>query len=291
MQAIIQYLLTGLSMGSVYAMVGLGFCVMWTAAKAVNFDFGQIFMLGGVLTVVLLDFGVPLVAAAVGAVAAAAVASGVIARVFIQPFNREANGTGWLLTTIAIGTMLEAAATALFGSEPRGLPTPLMVQPLRIGGAGIYPQELLLPAALVVVGVGLDLFYRKTMVGRAIRAVAFNRTAAGLVGIDADRITLLAFVLAGMLGGLAGVLIAPVIQASSSMGVIIGLKGFMAAIIAGIANARGVMVMGVLYGIAEKFIEAYLSTAARDAIGFSLMVMLLLLFPQGLFGRKIFSKV
>lgn len=291
MQAIIQYLLTGLSVGSVYAMVGLGFCVMWTAAKAVNFDFGQIFMLGGVLAVVLLNLGVPLIAAAIGAVIAAAVASGVIERVFIRPFNREANGTGWMLTTIAVGTMLESATTALFGSEPRGLPTPLMTQPLRIDGAGIYPQELLLPVALVVVGVGLDLFYRKTMVGRAMRAVAFNRTAAGLVGIDADRITLLAFVLAGMLGGLAGVLIAPVIQASSSMGAIIGLKGFMVAIIAGITNARGVVITGILYGIAEKFIEAYLSTAARDAIGFTLMVVLLLMFPQGLFGRKEFSKV
>jgi len=180
LQAIIQYLLTGLSVGSVYAMVGLGFCVMWTAAKAVNFDFGQIFMLGGVLAVVLLNLGVPLIAAAIGAVIAAAVASGVIERVFIRPFNREANGTGWMLTTIAVGTMLESATTALFGSEPRGLPTPLMTQPLRIDGAGIYPQELLLPVALVVVGVGLDLFYRKTMVGRAMRAVAFNRTAAGL---------------------------------------------------------------------------------------------------------------
>lgn len=94
-----------------------------------------------------------------------------------------------------------------------------------------------------------------------------------------------------MLGGLAGVLIAPVIQASSSMGAIIGLKGFMVAIIAGITNARGVVITGILYGIAEKFIEAYLSTAARDAIGFTLMVVLLLMFPQGLFGRKEFSKV
>jgi branched-chain amino acid transport system permease protein len=291
MEAIIQYLLTGLSVGSVYAMVGLGFYVMWSAAKAVNFTFGDIFMLGAVLTVVLMDQGLPMLLAAIIGVLIAAAAAAAIERGFVRPFNREANAIGWMLTTIAVGTMIESATTALFGSNPRGMPTPLVEQPIRIAGAGIYPQELLLPVALVVVAVALELFYRRTLLGRAMRAVAYNRTAAGLVGIDADRITLIAFGLAGLLGAGAGLLIGPVIQASSTMGAIIGLKGFMVAIIAGIANARGVVIAGVLYGVTEKFIEGYLSTGARDAIGFTLMVLLLLLFPQGLFGKKEFSKV
>ena len=291
MEAALQYLLTGLSAGSVYAMVGLGFYVMWTAAKAVNFTFGDIFMAGPVLTLVLRDFGVPLLLAALVAIAVCAALAAAIERNFIRPFNKEVNGVGWMLTTIAVGTMLEAGTTALFGSNPRGMPTALTATPLRIGGAGIYPQELLLPVALVVVAGALEFFYRRTLLGRAMRAVAWNRTAAGLVGIDADRITLLAFGLAGALGAVAGVLIAPVSQVSSTMGAIIGLKGFLVAIIAGIANARGVVICGVLYGVSEKFIEGYLSTAARDAIGFSLMVLLLLLFPHGLFGRKEFSKV
>jgi len=291
MEAALQYLLTGLSVGSVYAMVGLGFYVMWTAAKAVNFNYGDIFMLGAVLTVVLLDYGVPLLPAAALAIVGSAVLAAFIERFFVRPFNHEANAIGWMLTTIAIGTMIESAATALFGSNPRGLPTPLIEQPIRIAGSGIYPQELLLPVALVLVAGGLEFFYRRTLTGRAMRAVAYNRTAAGLVGIDADRITLLAFGLAGVLGALAGVLIGPVIQASSTMGAIIGLKGFLVAIIAGIANARGVVIAGICYGIVEKFIEGYLSTGARDAIGFSLMVLLLLLFPQGLFGKQEFRKV
>jgi branched-chain amino acid transport system permease protein len=303
-EASLQYLLTGVSVGSVYAMVGLGFYVMWTAAKAVNLpahprssgfrsaiNYGDIFMLGAVLTVVLRDVGVPLLAAAGLAILAAALLSGAIERGFVRPFNKEANAIGWMLTTIAVGTMLEAGTTALFGSNPRGLPTPLTASPLRIGGAGIYPQELLLPAALVVVAGALEFFYRRTLLGRAMRAVAYNRTAAGLVGIDADQITLFAFALAGAMGATAGVLIGPVIQVASTMGAIIGLKGFLVAIIAGIANARGVVICGVLYGVLEKFIEGYLSTAARDAIGFSLMVLLLLLFPQGLFGRRAFAKV
>jgi branched-chain amino acid transport system permease protein len=286
---VLAYFLTGLSVGIVYAMVGLGFYVMWSAAKAVNFNFGDLFMLGAVLTVVQSDLGVPLVAAAALSILAVAAVSAAIERGFVRPFNREANAVGWMLTTIAVGTMLEASTTALFGSNPRGLPTPLMERPIRLAGAGIYPQELLLPVALLVVATGLEFFYRRTVTGRALRAVAYNRIAAGLVGIDADRITLLAFALAGSLGALSGVLIGPVIQVSSTMGAIVGLKGFLVAIIAGIANARGVVIAGVLYGIAEKFIEACLSTAARDAIGFSLMV--LLLFPQGVFGKKEFQKV
>ena len=291
MEAILQYVLTGLSVGSVYAMVALGFYVMWSAAKAVNFTYGDVFMLGGVITVVLVEMGLPLLLAGGGALALAALAGAVIERVFVRPFNREANAIGWMLTTIAVGIMLESFITITYGPLGRPLQTPFVEQPLRIGGAGIYPQELILPVALIVVTLALEGFYRRTVLGRAMRAVAFNRVAAGLVGIDADRITLFAFALAGALGALAGFLIAPVVQASSSMGVVVGLKGFMVAIIAGIANAKGVVIVGVFYGVLEKMIEGYLSTAARDAIGFTIMILALLIFPQGLFGRREVQKV
>lgn len=291
MEAILQYVLTGLSVGSVYAMIALGFYVMWSAAKAVNFTYGDVFMLGGVLTVVLVEMGLPLLLAGGGALAIAALAGAVIERVFVRPFNREANAIGWMLTTIAVGIMLESFITITYGPLGRPLQTPFVEQPLRIGGAGIYPQELILPVALIVVTLALEGFYRRTVLGRAMRAVAFNRVAAGLVGIDADRITLFAFALAGALGALAGFLIAPVVQASSSMGVVVGLKGFMVAIIAGIANAKGVVIVGVFYGVLEKMIEGYLSTAARDAIGFTIMILALLIFPQGLFGRREVQKV
>lgn len=291
MEAILQYVLTGLSVGSVYAMIALGFYVMWSAAKAVNFTYGDVFMLGGVITVVLVEMGLPLLLAGGGALAIAALAGAVIERVFVRPFNREANAIGWMLTTIAVGIMLESFITITYGPLGRPLQTPFVEQPLRIGGAGIYPQELILPVALIVVTLALEGFYRRTVLGRAMRAVAFNRVAAGLVGIDADRITLFAFALAGALGALAGFLIAPVVQASSSMGVVVGLKGFMVAIIAGIANAKGVVIVGVFYGVLEKMIEGYLSTAARDAIGFTIMILALLIFPQGLFGRREVQKV
>ncbi len=291
MEALLQYLLTGLSAGAIYSMIALGFYVMWSAAKAVNFTFGDIFMLGGVLTVVLIEMGLPLVMAAAAAILIAALSGAAIERVFVRPFNREANAIGWMLTTIAVGTMIESATTATYGPLGRPLPTPLVEQPLRIGGAGIYAQELVLPVVLLTLTLALEGFYRRTVLGRAMRAVAYNRVAAGLVGIDADRITMLAFGLAGGIGALAGFLVAPIVQASSTMGVVVGLKGFLVAIVAGIANAPGVVVMGLMYGVLEKFVEAYLSTAARDAIGFTVMILLLLLFPQGVFGRREVQKV
>ncbi len=158
-------------------------------------------------------------------------------------------------------------------------------------GAGIYPQELLIPIFAVAFLFGLEYFYRHTMVGRAIRAVAFNPMAAGLMGINVKRMTAISFGIAAALGGAAGILIAPIAQASSTMGLLLGLKGFAVAIIAGITQARGVVVMGLVYGVLEKFVEGYISTAAREAIGFAVIILLLFAFPQGIFGKKETLKV
>ena len=148
-----------------------------------------------------------------------------------------------------------------------------------------------MPVAAVVVTIGLEAFYRRTMLGRAMRAVAFNRTTAGLMGINPHRIAMIAFALAAAIGAVAGILIAPVVQATPTMGALIGLKAFGVAIVAGIANARGVVIVGICYGVIEKFIEAYISTGARNAVGFTLMILALLMFPQGIFGRREVVKV
>ncbi len=132
---------------------------------------------------------------------------------------------------------------------------------------------------------------RKTLIGRAMQAVAYNKNAAALMGIDVNSIIALAFALAAMLGGAAGILVAPVIQASATMGVLLGLKGFAVAIIGGITSAPGVLIAGLGFGVIEKFVEGYISTAAREIVGFSLMIVVLLAFPQGLFGKREVFKV
>jgi branched-chain amino acid transport system permease protein len=291
MVEIFQYLLNGLTIGGIYALVALGFYIMWEASKAANFTHGDIYMVGAITAVTLVGLGFPLLIAAAIAMLVAAVLGALIERFLVRPFNTEPNAIGWMLTTIAIGIMLESGATQTYGSFGKPLPSPLAVSPIRIGGAGIYLQELLLPVAAIAVMFGLEFFYKRTTLGRAMRAVAFNRTAAGLMGINPDKMALIAFAMAAAIGALAGILISPVVPALPTMGGVIGLKAFMVAIVAGIANARGVVTVGIAFGVIEKLIEGYISTGARDSIGFTLMILVLLAFPQGIFGRREVVKV
>lgn len=291
MSASLQYVLSGLAVGAIYSLIGLGFSIMWSASRAANFAHGDVVMLGAVLAVVFVGMGLPLSVAIPFVVVACVIYGVLVERFAVRPFAKESTGIGWMLSTIGIGIMLESYVTISFGSFAKPLPTPLIEKPITIMGAGIYPQELLIPVFTVGFLIGLEYFYRHTMVGRAIRAVAFNPTTAGLMGINVKRMTAISFGIAAALGGAAGVLIAPIAQASATMGLLLGLKGFAVAIIAGITHARGVVIMGLVYGVLEKFVEGYISTAAREAIGFAVIILLLFAFPQGIFGRKETVKV
>ena len=291
MSAVVQYLLAGLGIGGIYALVAIGFHVMWSSAKAVNFAHGDTLMLGAVLTIVFLDFSLPMSAAILLAITVSIVFGVALERIAIRPFAAQAQSIGWMLTTIAIGIMLESYATISFGAFARPLPSPLVENPVTILGAGVFPQELLIPFAAVLIVILLHVFQRRTQIGRAMRAVAFNRTAAAIVGINVNQIAMVSFGLASALGGLSGILVAPVIQASATMGLLLGIKGFAVAIIGGITSAPGVVIAGLLYGVIEKFVDGYISTAAREAVGFSIVILVLMIWPQGLFGRKEIVKV
>lgn len=291
MSAIVQYLLSGISIGAIYSLIGLGFSIMWSASRAANFAHGDVVMLGAVLAVVFVGQGLSLLLSIPIVVLICIFYGVLIERYAVTPFVKDATGIGWMLSTIGLGIMLESYVTISFGSFAKPLVTPLIENPLIIFGAGIYPQEILIPVFAIVFLLCLELFYKKTLVGRAIRAVAFNQMAAGLMGINVKLMTAISFGIAAALGGSAGILIAPIVQASSTMGLLLGLKGFAIAIIAGITNARGVVIMGLIYGVIEKFIEGFISSAAREAIGFTVIIFLLFIFPQGIFGKKETIKV
>ncbi|MBA4788758.1 MAG: branched-chain amino acid ABC transporter permease [Rhizobiales bacterium] len=291
MTTLLQYTLSGLAIGGIYALVALGFHIMWSAAKAVNFAHGDTLMVGAVLAVVGVDAGLPLWLACVLAILAGGVFGVLLERFAVRPFLGGATSIGWMLTTIAVGIMIESLATMQFGGFSRALPSPGVAQAVHIFGAGVYPQELLIPVVALIAMAGLKLMQKRTLIGRAMQAVAHDKRAAALVGIDVDRIVAFSFGLAALFGAAAGVLVAPVIQASATMGALIGLKGFAVAIIGGITSAPGVVIAGLAFGIMEKFVEGYISTAAREIIGFSVMILVLLAFPQGLFGKKEVMKV
>ena len=291
MQAAIQYVLSGLAIGGIYALVALGFHIMWTAARAVNFAHGDTLMLGAVLTIMGMDVGLPLSVAAVLSVAASCLFGVLLERFAVRPFAKSAASIGWMLTTIAVGIMLEALVSMRFGGFSRALPSPGVAHPVSIFGAGVYPQELLIPVVALLVMWAFGWARRRTLIGRAMQAVSFDRNAASLMGINVNAISAFSFGLAAALGGAAGILVAPVTQASATMGLLLGLKGFAVAIIGGITSAPGVVIAGLAFGILEKFVEGYISTAAREIIGFSVTILVLVIFPQGLFGKREVFKV
>lgn len=291
MSNLLQYILSGLAIGGIYALVALGFHIMWSAARAVNFSHGDTLMVGAVSAVILLDTGFPLWGAFASAILIGTAFGLVLERLAIRPFARQTNDVGWMLTTIAIGIMAESLATMQFGGFSRPLPSPGIEQAVHIGGAGVYPQELLIPVVAVLAMAGLHVMQKRTLVGRAMRAVAHDKRAAALMGIDVNRIVAFSFGLASLSGAAAGILIGPVTQVSATMGVLLGLKGFAVAIIGGITSAPGVVVAGLLFGIMEKIVEGYGSTAAREIVGFCAMIVILLVFPQGLFGKREVKKV
>lgn len=291
MSTTIQYILSGLAIGGIYALVALGFHIMWSSAKAVNFAHGDTLMLGAVLAVMGVDAGLPLPLACTLGIVAGGIFGVLLERFAVRPFAGTPASVGWMLTTIAVGVMIEALATLRFGGFSRPLASPGVKSPVHIFGAGIYPQELVIPIVAILVMIGLKLMHRHTLIGRAMQAVAHDKRAAALVGINVNRVIAFSFALASLLGAAAGVLVAPVIQVSASMGAIIGLKGFAVAIIGGITSAPGVVIAGLAFGVMEKFVEGYISTAAREIIGFSVMILVLLVFPQGLFGKREVLKV
>ncbi|WP_020187599.1 branched-chain amino acid ABC transporter permease [Methylopila sp. 73B] len=291
MTTILQYTLSGLAIGGVYALVALGFHIMWSTAKAVNFAHGDTLMIGAVLAVMGVDAGMPVWLACALSILAGGAFGVALERIAVRPFTAEANSIGWMLSTIAIGIMAESLATMQFGGFSRALYSPGVDRPINVFGAGVYAQELLIPAVAVALTLGLGLMQKRTLIGRAMRAVAHDKRAAALMGVNVGRIVAISFGLSALLGAGAGVLVAPVIQASATMGVLLGLKGFAVAIIGGITSAPGVLIAGLLFGVLEKFVEGYISTAAREIVAFSVMIAVLLVFPQGLFGKRETVKV
>ena len=286
-----SYIFAGLAIGGIYALVALGFHIMWSAARAVNFAHGDTLMLGAVLAIMGLDAGLPFPVAVALSLLASCIFGVLVERFAVRPFAKTATSIGWMLTTIAVGIMLEALVTMRFGGFSRALPSPGVAHAISIFGAGVYPQELLIPVVALVLMFGFGWMQRNTLIGRAMQAVSFDRTAAGLMGINVNAISAFSFALAAALGGAAGILVAPVTQASATMGLVLGLKGFAVAIIGGITSAPGVVIAGLGFGVLEKFVEGYISTSAREIIGFSVTILVLLIFPQGLFGKREVFKV
>ncbi len=282
----VQLIITGLALGSMYGLVALGYHITWATSRTMNFSQGHAVMAGAVVayfTFVVLGWPFPLALAAT--LVAAACFGVLIERVAVRPFFRVAS-PAWLLSTIACGIIAENVAMLVLGKDARAFPSPLTQRPILVGSAGFYPQELLVPVIGLVFMALVQLFYHRTPYGRQLKAVAWNPEAAGLMGIHIPRAVMTAYGLSALLAGIAGVLLAPLLNVAPTMGTIIGLKAFAVAIIGGLTSAPGIVIAGLGYGLVESFVAGYVSTGAREIVGFGLVIAVLVVRPWGLLGDR-----
>ncbi len=284
MAEFLQFAFSGLTVGAVYALVAVGFTLIYNASGVINFAQGEFVMLGGMATVFLAAAGVPLPLAALGAIVATIVVGLALHRLAIEP-ARDASTAALIIITIGASIFLRGVAEVGFDKRFHSLPPLVGNEPIHLGGAAILPQSLVVLAGAAVIVTALSLFMRRTLFGKAIVATAANRLAARLVGIDTRIVVGFSFGVSAAIGAIAGVLVTPITLTSYDAGTLLALKGFAAAMLGGIGSAPGAVIGGLLLGLLEQFSAGYLSSQYKDAVAFVVILIVLLARPQGLLGR------
>jgi len=285
-----QALVSGIALGSIYALIAQGYYVTFTTTETVNFAQGEFLMVGALTSFSLMVLsGVNFLVALVVVVALMSVMGIVLERVAIRPL-RQLTSVGWILSTVGVSVILRQFAEIYWGREQKRVPSIFGDAPIFIGGTGIFPQEIFIILASLLTMAILFVFLKRSTFGKALRAVAFNPSAAGLMGINVRQMIVVAYVISSILAGIAGMLVAPIIFAHSEMGALLGLKAFAAAIIGGIGNPVGILVVGIGLGITELIVAGF-NASYRDAATFFLLILILAWRPQGLFQRITAEKV
>jgi branched-chain amino acid transport system permease protein len=284
MAEFLQFAFSGLTVGAVYALVAVGFTLIFNASDVINFAQGEFVMLGGMTTVSLVLAGVPVPLAALIAVIVTIAIGLALYGLAIEP-ARGASAVALIMITIGASIFLRGAAQIVFDKRFHSLPHMFGTDPIQFGGAAIMPQSLVVLAGAAVIVMLLWLFIDRTLLGKAVIATATNRLAARLVGIDTRRIVGLSFAVSAAIGAVAGILVTPITLTSYDVGTLLALKGFAAAMLGGIGSALGAVLGGLMLGMLEAFSAGYLSSKYKDAVAFLVILAVLFAMPQGLLGR------
>lgn len=287
---LVQFTFSGVTAGAIYALAALGFALIYNASGVINFAQGEFIMVGGMAAAVLVAAGVPLPLAVLLAVAAAAVVGILVDRLAIAP-AKDADIVTLIIITIGASLTIRGLVEVFLGKGSRALPAFSGDSPLSLWGATLQPQSLWVLGTTAVAVLALALFFGRTRLGKAVLATAHNRLAAQLVGITTGRVMLLSFALSAMLGALGGALTAPITYTSADAGVMLGIKGFVAATLGGLGSGAGAIVGGLLLGVVEAMTAGYVSSAYKDAVPFVLILAILFFRPQGLFGKRSTERV
>jgi len=283
--ALLQNLFSGLTNGAIYALIALGFGIIYNSTTIINFAQGEMVMLGALTAISLYHRTPSLPVAFVGGVALVTLVGLLFERLALRPVKHPTPLT-LIIITVGGAVFLQGTAMLLWGKEALPLPPFSSETPLHVGGATLLPQSLWVWGGTALLLLGLEAFFRLTLMGKAMRACAFNAKAARLVGIPAHRMVQLSFGLSAALGAAGGILIAPMTQGVYDMGAMLGLKGFCAAILGGLGSMLGGVLGGLVLGVAESLASGYLSSGYRDALAFLILLLVLFLRPQGLLGGR-----
>ncbi|MCG5515705.1 MULTISPECIES: branched-chain amino acid ABC transporter permease [Ectothiorhodospira] len=286
----LQYLFSGVTTGAIYALVALGFTLVYNASHVINFAQGEFIMIGGMATLSLLGMGVPMPLAIGLAILLAAVLGALLHQLAIAP-ARQADVVTLIIITIGASIFLRGLAQVIWGKEYHALPSFSEQESIEVMGAVMYTQSLWILGVTTLLVLALALFFTRTLVGKAILATSMNRQAARLMGVRIQFVVMLAFTLAAILGAVAGAVASPITLTSYDIGIMLGLKGFVAAAIGGLGSGVGAVVGGLLLGIAEAMTAGYISSDYKDAVAFLLILVILLFMPRGLFGSRVAERV
>ena len=300
MENLLQQLLNGITWGGIYALIALGYTMVYGVLKLINFAHGDVYMIGamtGFYAAHALGFAVhPSPVGLVVTLAVSMTVCGLLGALIERVAYRPLRGAGRLaplITAIGVSLLLQNAGQLVFGADPKFFPPLLESRELvRVGAVALSNIQAVVLVTAVVLMAGLQFVVTRTRFGRAIRAVSFDAPAASLMGVPVDRVILGTFVLGSALAAAAGILVGlsnPKID--PLMGIMPGLKAFVAAVLGGIGNIPGAMVGGILLGVVETLVSGYLSSTYRDAIAFVILIAILLYRPTGLFGAPQTEKV
>lgn len=291
----ISYLINGLSLGSVYAIIALGYTMVYGIAKMLNFAHGDVIMIGAYVALTCMtSAGLPPLAAVLIAVIACTVLGVLIERIAYKPLRNAASPLAVLITAIGVSYLLQNVALLIFGANNQSFQSVVSWAGLSLAGGAlnITGETIVTIVVCVIIMVGLMLFIRKSKAGQAMRAVSEDKGAAQLMGINVNGTIALTFAIGSALAAVAGVLLCSAYPSLSPYtGAMPGIKAFVAAVFGGIGSIPGAFIGGILLGVIEILARAYISSQMADAIVFAVLIIVLLVKPTGILGKNVQEKV